>query len=52
MILRRPRLGQRGGVFLDAVLVLAVVIIGAFALESVGLSFGQLVHGAERFFGY
>jgi hypothetical protein len=51
MILRRPRLGQRGGVLLDTVLALALILIGAFALESIGISFGQLVHGAERFFG-
>ncbi|MGD0249387.1 MAG: hypothetical protein ABSB97_00615 [Thermoplasmata archaeon] len=51
MTVGRHRLGQRGGVVLDLVLTLAVVIIGAFALESVGLSFGVLLHGALRFFG-
>lgn len=36
---------------MDFVLVLAVVLLGAFALESIGISFAELVHGAVRFFG-
>jgi len=46
-----PR-NHRGGVLLDAVVVLGLVLIGAWMLQSVGLSFGELVHGAARFFGY
>jgi len=41
----------RGGVLLDAVVVLALILVGAFALESVGISFHELVRGAESFFG-
>lgn len=52
MVLLSSRLGQRGGVLLDVVLVLAIVLVGAFALESIGLSFREILHGAERFFGY
>jgi hypothetical protein len=50
--LRKHRLGQRGGVLLDLVLAFAFVIVGAYALESIGISFGQLLHGALRFFGH
>ena len=51
MSLRRSRFDRRGGVLLDAVLSLALILLGAYALESVGISFGQLLHGALRFFG-
>jgi hypothetical protein len=51
MSFHRRRMNQRGGVLLDLVLSLAFVIVGAFALESIGITFGQLVHGAMRFFG-
>lgn len=47
----RLRRNQRAGVLLDAVLSLAFVIVGAFVLESVGLSLGELLRGAMRFFG-
>ena len=43
---------RRGGVLLDAVLSLALLLVGAFILESVGISFTVLLHGAARFFGY
>ena len=36
---------------LDAVVAVALVLLGAFALETLGITFGQLVHGAMRFFG-
>jgi len=52
MKLRSHRLGQRGGVLLDLVLAFAFVIVGAYALESIGITFGQLLHGALRFFGH
>ena len=42
---------NRGGVFLDLVLALGIVLVGAFALYHVGLSFHSILHGAERFFG-
>ncbi len=49
----RPRFSsnRRGGVLLDAVLALALVLVGAYLLHSAGLTFGELVHGAARFFG-
>lgn len=51
MTLRWHRLGRRGGIFLDAVLVLVLVILGAYLLGSIGINFGELFHGALRFFG-
>jgi len=51
MALRNHGLNGRGGIVLDLVLAFAVVIVGAFALETLGLSFGVLFHGALRFFG-
>ncbi|MGA8302777.1 MAG: hypothetical protein WA691_08595 [Thermoplasmata archaeon] len=48
---QRRRLNQRGGVLLDGVLAIAFVLVGAFALESVGITFHVLLHGASRFFG-
>jgi hypothetical protein len=51
MTLRRSRLNRRGGVLLDAVVSIGLILLGAYALESVGISFGQLLHGALRFFG-
>ena len=47
---RRP-FNRRGGVLLDAILALALVLVGAYVLQSVGIGFGELVHGAMRFFG-
>jgi len=52
MIRHRRRLDRRGGVLLDAFLSLALLILGAFALESMGLTFGQILHGAAQFFGH
>ena len=37
---------------MDLILGLALVLLGAFALYSLGLTFGQVVHGAEHFFGW
>ena len=48
----RKGLNRRGGVLLDAFLAFALLILGAFALESMGLTFVQIVHGAARFFGH
>jgi len=42
---------RRGGVLLDAVLALGVVLVGAFALNEFGLTFAEIVRGASRFFG-
>jgi hypothetical protein len=53
MVIRRShrRLDSRGGVFLDFVLVTAFVLLGAFTLNALGLTFGQIMHGAAHFFG-
>lgn len=41
---------DRAGVLLDAVLVLGLVLLGAFALDRLGISFGEILHGARQFF--
>lgn len=43
--------GARAGVLLDAVVALGLVLVGAYALAHVGLTFGELVQGARSFFG-
>jgi hypothetical protein len=48
---RRFRLSRRGGVLLDVVLSLALILVGAYALESIGITFHQILHGALHFFG-
>jgi hypothetical protein len=48
---RTLRTNRRGGVLLDAVLAIALVVLGAFALNAVGISLGDLLHGAAQFFG-
>jgi hypothetical protein len=45
-------MGQRGGVLLDLVLVAALILVGAFTLNLVGITFWDIVQGAERFFGF
>jgi hypothetical protein len=44
-------MGTRGGVVLDLVLAVALILVGAYALDRVGLSFGELLLGARHFFG-
>jgi len=36
---------------LDAVLVVGIILVAAFVLNAAGLTFHELLHGAERFFG-
>jgi hypothetical protein len=48
---RTLRKSARGGVLLDLVVATALIIVGAFALESLGISFGEILSGALRFFG-
>ena len=52
--MRRTRLRQdhRGGVVLDLIVGSALVLFGAFALASFGLSLPEILHGAGRFFGF
>jgi len=47
--LRRNRIG---GVLLDLVIGTALVMLGAFALASLGITFPEILHGASRFFGF
>jgi len=49
---RRLRENRRGGLLFDAVVVLGVVLVGAYLLYGAGLTFHTLLHGAEHFFGY
>jgi hypothetical protein len=42
---------RRGGVLLDLVLAAALILLGAFALEALGISFLEILEGAEHFFG-
>ncbi|HTP53391.1 MAG TPA: hypothetical protein VML94_00265 [Thermoplasmata archaeon] len=49
--MRRIR-SVRGGVLLDAVVSLGVVLVGAFALYHFGLTFSQILRGASGFFGF
>jgi hypothetical protein len=44
-------LNRRGGVLLDFVLVVALVLLGAFALDMLGISFHEILSGALHFFG-
>ncbi len=46
--LRRSR---QGGVLLDVIIGASLLLFGAFALASLGLTLGEIVHGAIRFFG-
>ncbi|MGA7923543.1 MAG: hypothetical protein WCA77_06165 [Thermoplasmata archaeon] len=45
---RRLR-NRRGGVLLDLVLAVLVLGLAAFALNAMGVTFGQLVHGIAHF---
>jgi hypothetical protein len=42
---------QRGGVLLDAILAVGLILLAAFALEELGVSFGEILQQAARFFG-
>lgn len=48
---RHLRSDRRGGVVLDLVLALGLILLGAFALHQLGYSFHQILVGAEQFFG-
>lgn len=45
------RMGERAGVLLDLTVAVALILLGAFLLALVGISFSEILHGAERFFG-
>jgi hypothetical protein len=48
---RRLQRSRRGGVLLDLVLAVGLVLVGAFLLSELGITFHSILHGAERFFG-
>jgi hypothetical protein len=45
------RRNRRAGVLLDAVLAIALIVLGAFALNAIGLRLSTLLEGAGHFFG-
>jgi hypothetical protein len=47
---RRLRRSARGGVLLDLVVAAALLLLGAFALDRLGISFAELLVGARHFF--
>ncbi|MGA8302360.1 MAG: hypothetical protein WA691_05715 [Thermoplasmata archaeon] len=49
---RALRKHRTGGVVLDMILGAALVILGAFALSTLGYTFQQILNGAGRFFGF
>jgi hypothetical protein len=42
---------QRGGVLLDVVLAVGLIILVAFVLDEIGISFGEILQRAAQFFG-
>ncbi|HTT46114.1 MAG TPA: hypothetical protein VMH38_08930 [Thermoplasmata archaeon] len=48
---RTMKLDRRGGVVLDLIVGSALVLLGAFALASLGITFPEILRGASRFFG-
>lgn len=51
MWLKKSALGRRGGVLLDSVLIILLVLLGASALDFLGITFSELLRGAVHFFG-
>ncbi len=49
--MRRFR-SERGGVLLDAVLAVGIILLAAYGLAHVGLTFSQVLHGARYFFSH
>ena len=45
------RLDRRGGALLDLFVGSALVLVGAFALASLGITLPEILRGASRFFG-
>jgi len=41
---------QRGGVLLDAVVALGLLLLAGFALSHLGFTFSEVVSGARHFF--
>ncbi len=49
--LKKRAMGRRGGVLLDLVLVITLVLLGAYALDLLGITFSDILNGAAHFFG-
>lgn len=52
MMARQHHLDTRGGVLLDLVLAVGLILLAAFTLDLAGVTFAQLLSGAGRFFGF
>jgi hypothetical protein len=50
MTFRRSLHSPRGGALLDGIVGLSLVLLGAFALDRMGLTFGEILSGARQFF--
>jgi hypothetical protein len=48
---RRLR-NRRGGLLLDGVLAVILVLLGSYALYALGFTFAEILHGSARFFGF
>jgi hypothetical protein len=42
---------RRGGVLLDAVIAMGLILFMAYALDRIGISFAEILQGAAHFFG-
>jgi hypothetical protein len=42
---------RRGGVLLDGVISMGLILLMAYALDRIGISFAELLQGAAHFFG-
>jgi hypothetical protein len=45
------RRNRRGGVLLDFVIAIGLILLASFFLYSVGITLGDLLRGAAHFFG-
>jgi hypothetical protein len=48
---RRLRRSPRGGILLDLLIGTALILVGAFALDRMGIHFTEIWVGARHFFG-
>jgi hypothetical protein len=42
---------RRAGILLDGVLAIAILVVGAYALDRLGITFSMILHGARQFLG-
>jgi hypothetical protein len=48
---RSLRQNANGGILLDLVLAVALILLGTFVLSLLGVTFGEILQGARQFFG-